>query len=99
MQILTTLTLIYAAVLVAALAVSLIAIWLYLRRTGNALAEAASALDEVKEKSAELASRLSDVEVRQEAFDRFGEAERSMEEAEAILGRISGRSREKRAAG
>jgi DNA-binding transcriptional MerR regulator len=57
-NLLIILTLIYAAVLVVALAASLIAIFIYLRRIGRALGEAREALSAVSRATAPLEEHL-----------------------------------------
>ncbi|MFN2454322.1 MAG: hypothetical protein ABR577_08890 [Pyrinomonadaceae bacterium] len=61
MQLLTWLTVIYLAVLVLALAASLITIFVYLWRIGSALAEIRGALDQAKEHTAPLEGHIETV--------------------------------------
>jgi uncharacterized protein YoxC len=61
MQLLTILTLIYAAVLVVALAASLITILVYLRRIATTLGEAHAALAAVRKETEPLAQHLQPV--------------------------------------
>lgn len=58
MRLLTWLTIIYLVVLVAALAVSLITIFIYLWRIGSALAEVKRGLIQARENTAPLAGHL-----------------------------------------
>ncbi len=61
MQLLTLLTLVYLAVLVLALAASLIAIFVYLWRIGSALREVRDALNEVEANTAPLTEHIETV--------------------------------------
>ncbi len=61
MQLLTWLTVIYAVVLVLALAASLITIFVYLWRIGSALAEVRGALDQAKANTAPLENHIETV--------------------------------------
>jgi hypothetical protein len=58
MEVLRIVTLVYVAVLVLALAVSLTAIWIYLRRIGGALGEAYEALALVEQRTRPLEELL-----------------------------------------
>lgn len=62
MTVLTVLTLVYAGILVAALAASLITILVYLRRIGRTLGEAREALSEVAAASGPLQEPLERLE-------------------------------------
>jgi hypothetical protein len=85
MQLLLILTLVYAAVLVLALAASLIAIWVFLRRVGNALGEAYDALVRVEERTRPLEQLL-------EPFaQQLERTRREVQEAEARFSSGGGR--------
>jgi uncharacterized protein YoxC len=62
MQLLTILTLVYVAILVLALAASLIAILVYLRRINTALGEVRSALETVEQRSAPLEGLIESID-------------------------------------
>jgi uncharacterized protein YoxC len=79
MQLLTILTLIYIGILILALAVSLIAIWVHLRRVDGALEEAAHALQEIGNKSEPLEGYM------QKLLETWGEAAEDIQQAEAGL--------------
>ena len=70
MQLLTILTLIYVAVLVVALAISLIASWIYLRRIAGTLGEVRAALETVSQQTAPLEDLIENVDA---AFTRPAE--------------------------
>ena len=79
MELLRILTLIYVAVLVLALAASLIAIWIYLRRIGGALGEVRVALAAAARESAPLESHI------QPLRDIAGEMAAELQTADAYL--------------
>lgn len=86
MELLRVLTLIYAAVLVLALAASLIAILLYLRKTSRALGAARAALAEARRESLALQEHLSPLEgLSREAADEFKAAEAWVGQADEAL--------------
>ena len=92
MELLRILTLIYVAVLVLALAASLLAIWIYLRRIGAALAEARDALVAVARESAPLESHIQPLrDVVGEMADELQAADTHLESANEHLERIADR--------
>lgn len=89
MELLRLLTLGYAAVLVIALAASLIAIWVYLRRIGAALAGAREALARVAGETEPLCSHLEPfADVCGEAEQEFSAAAAWLESADEHLGAL-----------
>lgn len=94
MELLRLLTLIYAAVLVVALAASLIAILLYLRRIADVLAEVGSHLTRARDETASLGERISPVqnvcavcaEALTGADERLGRADARLRELADRLG-------------
>jgi HAMP domain-containing protein len=89
MELLRTLTLIYAAVLVLALAVSLVAIWVYLRRTAHRLAEARAALAAAQRETAPLEELLCPVrDLGEEASGELWAAKSSLEQADEHLSAV-----------
>lgn len=92
MELLRILTLIYVAVLVLALAASLIAILLYLRRIGGALGEARSALAAVARESAPLESHLQPLrDVVGDMADELAATDSCLQQADEHLARIADR--------
>lgn len=92
MEILRILTLVYVAVLVLALAASLIAIWIYLRRIGRALAEAREALGAVARESAPLESHILPIrDVVGEMADELAAADAALSSADEHLEHIADR--------
>ncbi len=92
MQVLLIVTLIYAAVLVIAVAASLVAILVYLRRIGDLLAEARGALAQVQEQTQPLEAHLSGLgaivgETAQQAHDSAAR----LQEAEAHIAAMAER--------
>jgi hypothetical protein len=89
MELLRLLTLAYAAVLVLALASSLIAIWVYLRRIGSALGGAREALSRVAEETEPLDSHLQPLrDLSKEAEQEFWAAKTALEGADEHLGAL-----------
>lgn len=77
------LTLIYAGVLVVALAVSLVMIWVYLRRISGSLAKARRALARVDKETAPLKEPLQALEkVSVQTAEQFSNARWRMAQAE-----------------
>jgi hypothetical protein len=90
MQLLRTLTLGYLAVLVAALAASLIAILVELRRIGGGLAEVGAALTRVRDHTAPLGGHLEGVRDASVALaDRAHAAATSLEQGDRALARVA----------
>ena len=86
MRLLRMLTLGYVGVLVSALAASLIAILVQLRRIDAALGDVAGALTLVRDRTAPLEGHLSAVQTATGAFgDRMQAASSSLEAAEKAL--------------
>lgn len=83
MELLRTLTLIYAAVLVLALAASLIAIWIYLRRIAAALDEVHGALATASRESGPLSTHL------QSLNETAGGSAEELADAQARLARAA----------
>lgn len=67
MERLRTLTLVYTVVLVVALALSLIAIWIYLRRIGASLAKVQRALETARAETGPLGEHLGRLQEVSEA--------------------------------
>lgn len=83
MQVLLVLTLIYAAVLVLALAISLIAIWWQLRGVDRALDAARGSLEGVRDATQALDERLTPIgEPLLEALTEFQTAAQELSEAD-----------------
>jgi hypothetical protein len=90
MHVLRTLTLGYLAVLVAALAASLIAILVELRRIGGGLAEVGAALTRVRDHTAPLSGHLEGVRDASVALaDRTQAAATSLQHADQALARAA----------
>ena len=90
MHLLRTLTIGYLGVLVSALAASLIAILVQLRRIDAALGEVAGALTLVRDRTAPLEGHLSAVQTATGAFgDRMQAASSSLEAAEKTLAQVA----------
>ena len=90
MQLLRTLTLGYLVVLVGALAASLIAILVELRRIGGGLAEVGAALGRARDHTAPLGGHLESVRDASVALaDRTQAAATSLEHADAALARAA----------
>lgn len=89
MTLLTVLTLIYAAVLVLALAASLIMILLYLRRIATALGEARAALESVADRTAGLDEPLTVVrDAIGESVEPFEQTAQLLQQAETALVKV-----------
>jgi hypothetical protein len=87
---LTVLTLGYLGVLVSALAASLIAILVQLRRIDHALADVAAALTRVRDRTAPLGGHLETIQGATGAFgDRMQAASTSLEHADTALGQVA----------
>jgi HAMP domain-containing protein len=85
-ELLRTLTLVYAAVLVLALAASLTAIWFYLRRTAHLLGEARAALAAAQRDTAPLEELLCPVrDLGDEASGELEAAKSALEQADEHL--------------
>ena len=92
MRLLRTLTLGYLAVLVAALAASLIGILVELRRIGSGLSEVGAALARVRDHTAPLGGHLQTVQDASVALaDRAQAAATSLEHADEALARAARR--------
>jgi hypothetical protein len=92
MELVRILTLVYVAVLVLALAASLLAIWVYLRRIGAALAEARDALAIAARESSPLESHIQPLrDLAGEMADELAAADSYLEEADEHLARIADR--------
>jgi hypothetical protein len=90
MRLLRTLTLGYLGVLVSALAASLIAILVELRRIDGALGEVAAALTRVRDRTAPLAGHLETIQGATSAYgDRMQAAGTSLERADTALGQVA----------
>lgn len=91
MRLLTTLTLGYVGILVSALAASLIAILVQLRRIDPALGEVAAALTLVRDRTAPLEDHLSGLQSATGAFgDRMQAASGSLEVTDRTLAEAGG---------
>jgi hypothetical protein len=90
MHLLRTLTIGYLGVLVSALAASLIAILVQLRRIDAALGEVAGTLTLVRDRTAPLEGHLSTVQTATGAFgDRMQAASGSLETADRALEQVA----------
>ena len=90
MTLLTVLALIYAAVLVLALAASLIMILIYLRRIATALGETRTLLKTASEKTTGLSEPLTGVhDAVQESVTPFEQTAQSLQQAEIALALIT----------
>ena len=90
MRLLRTLTLGYLGVLVSALAASLIAILVELRRIDGALGEVAAALTRVRDRTAPLAGHLETIQGATSTFgDRMQAAGTSLERADTALEQVA----------
>lgn len=93
MELLRTLTLIYAAVLVLALAASLITIWLYLRRIGGVLEDVRAALGATQRETAPMESLFEPLgEALGGCGDTVRKARSSLEHANERLGALAERA-------
>lgn len=92
MELLRTLTLVYAAVLVLALAASLLAVWIYLRRIAAALGEVREALAEARRRTAPLEEVLRPLrDVSEETAGEMDAAESALQQADEELATLAGR--------
>lgn len=82
MELLRVLTLIYAAVLVLALAASLLAVWIYLRRVSRALGNVREALEAARRETGPLEDWLRPLR------DLFEETAAEMKAAECAMERV-----------
>lgn len=93
MELLTVLTLVYAGILVLALAASLVAIWFHLSRTAGALGAACRALARVRERTTALEGHFRRLQEGVEgAAGELEAAVRSPEEPEERPGAAGGRA-------
>ena len=89
MQLLTILTLIYVAILVIALAASLIAILVYLRRIAGTLGEVGSALEQVRKETAPLEAYMEQVrDATGDSADQLSQAEKKLKSADERLAEL-----------
>lgn len=92
MELLRILTLVYVGVLVLALAASLIAIWVYLRRIAGALGEAKQALLRAERESAPLQGYIEPLrDGTGETADDLGAAKDALKEANEHLSALAER--------
>jgi HAMP domain-containing protein len=86
MELLLFLTLIYIGVLVVALAASLIAIWIYLRRISRALGEVREALAAARRETGPLEDALRPLrDLFEETAGEMNAAESALEQADEAL--------------
>ena len=91
MQLLMLLTLVYAAVLVLALAVSLILIWLHLKRIGAVLGQARGELEAVRDSTSALGRLLEPASGAPEGIaDTLAQANRGLRNAGERLDAATG---------
>jgi hypothetical protein len=89
-RLLRLLTLGYLGVLVSALAASLIAILVELRRIDGVLGEVAAALTRVRDRTAPLAGHLETIHGATSTFgDRMQAADTSLDRADTALGQVT----------